>query len=235
MNTTIDYYNKHAESFADGTLSVDFSDVQDRFAELMPANARILDFGCGSGRDTLYFISKGFKVDAVDGSEELCRIASENTGIEVRRMLFSELNTNEVYDGIWACASILHLSKEELNDVFRRMLCAVKRGGYIYTSFKYGEAEGFRNGRYFTDLTEKTFAEFIKEFPDTESVDEWVTADVRPGRSDEKWLNIVLRKTNEKHENCNYDIPASHTMGEQSQRKENDCQEDCGEAEYVGR
>ena len=195
MNTTIEYYENNAESFSQGTLNVDFSDVQDRFASLMPDGAFVLDFGCGSGRDTKYFLGRGFKVDAIDGSENLCKIASENTGIEVRNMLFSELDADEIYDGIWACSSILHLPKEELRDVFGRMIRAVKKGGYIYTSFKYGEAEGIRKGRYFTDFTEETFREFIREMPETEVIDEWLSADVRPGRSEEKWLNIILKKT----------------------------------------
>ena len=195
MNTTIEYYENNAESFSQGTLNVDFSDVQDRFASLMPDGAFVLDFGCGSGRDTKYFLGRGFKVDAIDGSENLCKIASENTGIEVRNMLFSELDADEIYDGIWACSSILHLPKEELRDVFGRMIRALKIGGYIYTSFKYGEAEGLRKGRYFTDFTEKTFREFIREKPEMEVTDEWISADVRPGRSEEKWLNIILKKT----------------------------------------
>lgn len=194
MNTTIEYYENNAESFSQGTLNVDFSDVQDRFASLMPDGAFVLDFGCGSGRDTKYFLGRGFKVDAIDGSENLCKIASENTGIEVRNMLFSELDADEFYDGIWACASILHLPKEELRDVFGRMIRAVKKGGYIYTSFKYGEAEGIRKRRYFTDFTEETFREFIREIPEMEIIDEWVSADVRPGRSEEKWLNVILKK-----------------------------------------
>ena len=194
MNTTIEYYENNAESFSQATLNVDFSDVQDRFASLIPEGAFILDFGCGSGRDTKYFLGRGFKVDAIDGSENLCKIASENTGIEVRNMLFSELDAGELYDGIWACSSILHLPKVELRDVFRRMIRALKKGGYIYTSFKYGEAEGLRKGRYFTDFTEETFREFIREMPETEVIDEWLSADVRPGRNEEKWLNIILKK-----------------------------------------
>ena len=160
----------------------------------MPEGARVLDFGCGSGRDTKYFLNKGFLVDATDGSEELCRIARELTGIPVRQMLFSELDAVGVYDGIWACSSILHCPKEELKDVIRKMIRAVKDGGVIYTSFKYGDFEGERNGRYFTNFTTDSFHEFVREFPELSVEQEWVSADVRPGRGDEKWLNLILRK-----------------------------------------
>lgn len=130
----------------------------------------------------------------MDGSESLCAIASENTGVPVKQMLFSELDAKEVYDGIWACSSILHLPKEELKDVFGKMLRAVRSGGYIYTSFKYGDFEGYRNERYFTDFTEESFAGFISAFPEIKIVEEWASADVRPGRGDERWLNLILQK-----------------------------------------
>lgn len=75
MNETIDYYNQNADAFAFGTVNVVFTEVQDKYLSYLPSGAYILDFGCGSGRDTKYFLSKGHKVDATDGSEELCKIA----------------------------------------------------------------------------------------------------------------------------------------------------------------
>ena len=96
--------------FAHDTENVVFTDVQVRFLNKLQQGANILDFGCGSGRDTRFFLEKGYSVDAIDGSAELCRLASKNTGINVRHMFFSELNEIEKYDGIWACASILHMS-----------------------------------------------------------------------------------------------------------------------------
>ena len=145
-NKTLDYYNKNASGFAETTIDVDFYDTQKHFQELLPEHGYILDFGCGSGRDTKYFSSQNFKVDAIDGSGELCRIASDYTGIKVKKMLFKELEEIEKYDGIWACSSILHLSKNELKAVFGKMIKALKRDGIIYTSFKYGDFEGERNG-----------------------------------------------------------------------------------------
>lgn len=194
-NNTIDYYENNATSFADGTMDVQFTDIQNRFLSLLPQDGYILDFGCGSGRDTKYFITKGYKVDATDGSEKLCEIASKNTGIDVKHMLFSELDADAKYDGIWTCASILHVPKEELKAVFEKMLKAVKPGGYIYTSFKYGEHEGYRKDRYFTDFTSETFRVFAKDFPEILIIDEWISADVRPDRGNEKWLNIILQRS----------------------------------------
>ena len=190
---TLEYYNENAEAFVAGTVSVDFKQTQDRFLEKLNKGAYILDFGCGSGRDTKYFLSQGYKVDAVDGSGELCRIASEYTGIEVKHSRFQELCEQQKYDGIWACSSILHLSKEELKVVLGKMAVALKENGVIYTSFKYSEYEGERNGRYFTDFTIETFTEFIKEIDCLRIKEYWITGDVRPGRGEERWLNLLLQ------------------------------------------
>lgn len=154
----------------------------------------ILDFGCGSGRDTKCFLREGYQVDAVDGSKELCKMASEYTGLEVKNMFFQELSEVNKYDGIWACSSILHVTPSELEDVMTKMITALKDGGVIYTSFKYGTFSGERNGRYFTDMTEETFADLLNRTGDLEIEEQWITSDVRPGRGEEKWLNLILRK-----------------------------------------
>ena len=193
-NNTLNYYNTNATSFVSSTRSVDFTQTQDKFLHLLPSTASILDFGCGSGRDTKNFLDVGMQVDAMDGSEELCRLASEYTGIPVRQMLFEELDAKAQYDGIWACSSILHLSKEALKDVLKKMIAALKEYGIIYTSFKYGTFEGERNGRFFTDFTEETFREFVADVDGTRIEEMWITGDVRPGRGDERWLNLILQK-----------------------------------------
>ena len=194
MDKTIEYYNQNADMFAQGTRLVDFTIVQERFRKMLPVGSRILDFGCGSGRDTKYFLEKGYQVAATDGSAELCRLAGSFTGIKVKEMLFQELDASGKYEGIWACSSILHLSKKELLPVIRKMCDALKDNGVIYTSFKYGDFEGERNGRYFTDFTEDTFDKFIKVIQELTIEEEWITSDVRPGRGEEKWLNLILRK-----------------------------------------
>lgn len=194
MLDTLTYYNQNAQSFTAATVSVDFTATQTRFTAHLPQGAAILDFGCGSGRDTKYFLSQGFQVEAIDGSEELCKLASEYTGIPVKHMLFQELDAVEQYDGIWACSSILHLSLEELEPVLEKMAKALKPQGIIYTSFKYGDFAGERNGRYFTDMTETSFAALMQNITSLTTEEQWITSDVRPGRGEEKWLNIILRK-----------------------------------------
>lgn len=194
INKTLEYYNEKSDLFAGDTVDLEFSSIQDSFLKYLEPGSLILDFGCGSGRDSRYFMSKGFKVEAIDGSEEMVKIASNVTGLPVKQMMFNELDENERYDGIFACASILHVPYNELPDIFTRLKKAVKKNGYIYVSFKYGEYEGYRNGRYFTDLNEERFTSLLEEVKGLTIIEETITSDARKGREDEKWLNVILRK-----------------------------------------
>lgn len=194
IENTIKYYNENIQKFVANTIDVTFDDTQNRFLNRLDKGAKILDFGCGAGRDTKYFLTQGYHVDAIDGSKELCRYASQFTGIKVNQMLFQELKEINQYDGIWACSSILHLNKATLEEVLNKMLTALKKEGIIYTSFKYGYFEGERNGRYFTDFTESEFIEYLKKIDGITLEEYWITSDVRPDRSDEKWLNLILQK-----------------------------------------
>ena len=109
-------------------------------------------------------------------------------------MLFTELDARDRYDGIWACASILHLSREELKSVLGRIENALKPGGVLYASFKYGEYEGLRAGRYFTDFTEETLTAFWQTAASMQIFDLWITKDARPEREEERWINLLARR-----------------------------------------
>lgn len=194
MNKTIDYYNENAQSFIEGTVAVDFSDIQNRFINKLKECSLILDFGCGSGRDTKFFLEKGFQVEAIDGSEELCKYASNYTGIKVKHMYFQQLSEIEKYDAIWACSSILHLPYDELVEVMKKIVIALKPNGLFYTSFKYGDFEGLRNGRYFINMNEKSIQQLLRKIEHLDIEELWITSDVRPNRGEEKWLNLFMRK-----------------------------------------
>ena len=158
---TLAYYDRNAGSFTSTTVDVEFTDIQDWFLRYLKPGALILDFGCGSGRDSRYFLSKGFRAEACDGSQEMVRAASKTAGIPVKKMLFEELDEVDRYDGIFACASILHVPLEGLPDILARMERALKDDGAIYVSFKYGTFEGERNGRFFTDMTMERLQECL--------------------------------------------------------------------------
>lgn len=194
QSDTIQYYENNAFQFIAGTIDADMEDARTRFLKELPQRAHILDLGCGSGRDTKAFLEAGYIVDAVDGSRELCRVASEYTGIPVKHMLFQDLDAESIYDGIWACASILHLPKPELLEVLEKIAAALKPEGILYISFKYGNFEGIRSGRYFTDFTEEMLEDFWSGLPSIQIIETWITQDVRPGREEERWINLLAER-----------------------------------------
>ncbi|SOC41445.1 class I SAM-dependent methyltransferase [Ureibacillus acetophenoni] len=193
-NKTINYYNQNASAFTSDTVAVDFDEKQNVLLKYLEPDVHILDFGCGSGRDSKAFLQKGYKVTAIDGSSELCKIASEYIGQEVQCMKFHELNEVEAFDAVWACASILHVPSTDLPQVIGNIERALKPGGYFYVSFKHGDFEGERNGRYFTNQTEQSLEELLEPFTQLELLETSVTPDVRVGRGDEMWLNGIVRK-----------------------------------------
>ena len=202
MDKTIEYYDQFAQDYVNTTQSVDFHLIQERFLSALNAafpevaakDIRILDFGCGSGRDSKYFLEQGYVVSALDGSEELCRYAASYAGIPVRNIRFEDFHEVNHYEGIWACASILHLPYKELTVVLSNIYEALAPGGVFYTSFKYGVGEKDRGSRHFTDMTEESFGELLNAVPGFRVIDEWTSGDVRPGREAEGWLNIILQK-----------------------------------------
>ena len=201
---TIEYYNNEANRFFESTVSVDFSKIQEQFLKYVKPGGRILDLGCGSGRDSRAFLERGYEVVAVDGSRELAKIAGAYIGQEVIVADFREFEPEGTFDGIWACASLLHLPKEEIAAVMRRMAAHLPEGGCFYASFKYGEFQGERNGRYFTDMTEESFKVLLREAPGLIIEELFTSGDVRTNRESEKWLNVLMRKSGKdsKESNC---------------------------------
>ena len=162
--STIDYYNANAQKYFDTTVGADMSKQYDLFLKYVRENGRILDFGCGSGRDSFNFKKMGFKVDAIDGSEELCKLAREKVGIDAKCMNFLDFEAHEEYDGIWACASLLHLKKPELIDVMKRLREGLVNDGYLYTSLKNGTGEEITpEGRYYLYLPKEEFLDLSSD------------------------------------------------------------------------
>ena len=201
---TLDYYNKEADVFFENTVSVDFSKIQEMFLKHIKPGGRILDLGCGSGRDSRAFLERGYEVVAVDGSRELAKIAGAYIGQEVIVADFREFEPEGTFDGIWACASLLHLPKGEIAAVMRQMAAHLAEGGCFYASFKYGEFQGERNGRHFTDMTEESFKVLLREAPGLIIEELFTSGDVRANRESEKWLNVLMRKSgrDSKDSNC---------------------------------
>lgn len=190
---TMDYYRQHADTFFSGTVDVDMASLYQPFVANLPAQARVLDAGCGSGRDSKAFASMGYAVEAFDASPEMVAMASEHSGLAVRQMRFDEVDAVSRYNGIWCCASLLHVPAAELPDAMQRLARALKPGGTWYVSFKYGEGEREKEGRRFTDLTEPGLTALVASLDDIAIKEIWKTEDKRPDR-DETWLNALLVK-----------------------------------------
>lgn len=192
MNQTILYYNTNAKTYCDDTFHADMSHCRNRFLSYLANGSFLLDAGCGSGRDSRYFMEQGFSVEAFDAAEEICRIAERNIGQAVACMQFRDITAQERYHGIWACASLLHVSGEELLSILQMLRQALKPQGILYASFKYGDSEVVREGRRFTNLTEIP-AKKLLEGAGFTVLECFLTPDVRPGRNRELWLNTISR------------------------------------------
>lgn len=188
----MDYYAINAKAFVESTLLVDMRPLYKRFLPLLPVRASILDAGCGSGRDTKYFIERGYQVTAFDASAEIAALAEKEIGRTVQVQRLQDIRYKYQFDGIWACASLLHVPAKELSDVFRRLACALRPNGVIYCSFKYGQGEYDKQGRRFTDMDEVGLQALVEGIGELSIKELWVTADCRPGRELDRWLNGIL-------------------------------------------
>ena len=196
MDSTIEYYEKNANTFFNESFEGDFSELYSRFLKHVPENGYILDFGCGSGRDSKAFIEKGYKVKAVDGSQELCNLASQFIKHKVECMRFDELDDIEEYDAIWACASIIHVDKNELPSILNKMVNALKKDGVMFISFKIGTGYEIKEGRYFNYIKKEDMEKMLSEIvPAVEIIDYFesgqLTKRVNIGVT---WCDFVIKK-----------------------------------------
>ena len=187
------YYDANADDFYNSTFDVDLSDIYKKFEQYLNTNNHILDAGCGSGRDSKYFLAQGYRVSAIDASQEMVKKAKELTGLDVKKMYFQEVVEIEVYDAIWTCASLLHVPKNDINEVMKKFTDALKVSGTWYISFKYGEDEREKDNRLFNDYTEVSLRELISKYPQLTILELWLTDDRRVDRTD-KWINIIVKK-----------------------------------------
>lgn len=193
-NRTLDFYNKQATQYVAETVDLDVSNIRNLFLNLIPEDSHILDLGCGSGRDSRFFLDHGYSVTAVDASDELAILASEFIGKTVENLSFQEIDFSETFDGIWACASLLHCPKSAMGGVMQRMIKALKTNGIIYMSFKYGTDERIDDrGRFFSDYTEADMSKLLAEYADLQIVE--IFTETKPLRSGfQTWLNVFARK-----------------------------------------
>jgi SAM-dependent methyltransferase len=193
MDHTDQYYERFAAEFFGSTVGVDMAPIHQRFLARLPARAHILDAGCGSGRDAKAFAEAGFQVTAFDASAELARLASTYCGFEVAVRRFEEVDDVDAFDGIWCCASLLHVPLAAMPATLDRLWRALRPGGTLYLSFKHGTGERSHGGRRFTDADEATLRQWIGRWPDVHQLDLWLTNDQRPDRT-ERWTNALATR-----------------------------------------
>ena len=187
------YYESNAERYAAETFSADMSEQYQRFLPLLKKGAKILDVGSGSGRDVCYFQRQGYQATALEPSKNLCR--------EIRKVFSGEIVCSDIqnyrpterYDGIWACASLIHLQEEEVLQFFERIDRYLNDDGIVYASGKSGISTGeVEDGRFFLEFTEQLVEKILTVNKQLQLEQLWYTEDVS-GRRGFRWLNVVLR------------------------------------------
>lgn len=198
----LDWYAHHAQDFIRHSAHLDLRELYQPFLEGLPASpqpAHILDFGCGPGRDALTFARLGYRLLALDPCATLLEhlkaqlSAEPKLQVEPRLGSLEALKPTDVFEGIWASASLLHFPRTELPQALLTLARHLRSGGLFYASFKQGDFEGLRQGRYFCDWKSKELAAVIHQIPELKLEREWQSPDLRPERR-ENWLNLYLRR-----------------------------------------
>jgi len=192
---SIEFYNVNAAEFFNNTVSADMTEASEEFLKYVKPEGKVLDAGCGSGRDSVFFLSKGLSVVSLDASDEMVRLSSELTGQKTIKTRFQDINFLEEFDGVWACASLLHVGRDEIYGVIDRIANSLKLQGIFYASFKYGDEEIIRDGRLFNSYNEETLKSLIEKQKNLTAIRVWKTQDVRPDRKDEFWINVLCKKS----------------------------------------
>lgn len=193
---SIDYYDRYAVPYYEETVELSMEEQLQRFVELLPESADVLDLGCGSGRDTVFLEEEGCVVTAMDGSERMCELASIHTGKDVLHLRAEDMEFDDVFHGIWACAILGHFTPGEVRKVMQKILYALKDDGILYFSVCKGDRNGNYNGRYYYDYDREALNHLLDSFSNIKVLDIWKTSDIRADKNS-RWFNVLLKKVKE--------------------------------------
>lgn len=191
---SIEYYNKYAAKIYEDTVDADMSEIMDEFMKYLQEGDTILDLGCGSGRDSLTLYELGYDVTPLDASAEMCKLAEIHTGLDVLQMTYEEMEFEDVFDGIWACGSLIHIPKSEMEAILIKLCDALSARGVLYISVRKGDFEGFRGERYFSDYTEDSLKAMVDKTGLFDTLKMWESEDNRSSHSGTRWVNMLARK-----------------------------------------
>ncbi len=190
---TLQFYNENAKEFFEHTVGLNFSAWQDPFLALLPPGGKILDAGCGSGRDSKRFLQMGHKVTAFDASPTMVERARTVTGLPVRLLRFQDVDFVCEFDGVWANASLLHVPKALILNALRPLVRALKPGGVFYASFRFGDQETYQDGRLFNNYNEEGFRAVAAQLAGVEILNMQISQDTRPEKREMIWLNVIMK------------------------------------------
>lgn len=193
--STTNFYETRAREYFDRTVSADLSVLYDTVLKRVRPGGRIVDAGCGSGRDLKIFRARGFDAVGIDASNALVKLASDFSGATCLPTRLEDVNFDRRFDAVWACASLLHLPKRKMLPVLRRLHKALVQGGVLFASVQVGEGEKLTpDGRFFAYYAPQEFAALLEQ--SDFSIDEaWITEDSLPGRSAIRWINVLARRS----------------------------------------
>jgi SAM-dependent methyltransferase len=195
ITDTQSFYEENAKSYFESTVAIDISGLRERFLTYIPTGGLILDAGSGSGRDTRAFRALGYEVEAFDASPALAELSTKLTGIQTQVRRFEDFNEQARFNGIWACASLLHVSEEDLPDALVRLNRALKSQGALYVSFKEGVGEcAIPDGRRFTNLTIQRLKLLLSSLTNVLIREIWSYTAQSSSKESEAWVNAIATK-----------------------------------------
>jgi SAM-dependent methyltransferase len=191
---TIDFYNQNSERYDKTTFSLKLEIPWIEFTSRVKPSGRILDVGCGSGRDMRHFIDLGYYVEGIEPSREMAKIARSRTGAIIHEIAAEQIDFNSQFDGVWACASLLHVDRSKMEETYNSIMRSLKRSGVFYFSLKSGVGIVRKeDGRLFANYSSNEIEELVAARSDAKSFVSWESSDAL-NTINTKWLNFIVVK-----------------------------------------
>ncbi|MBD2058117.1 class I SAM-dependent methyltransferase [Oculatella sp. FACHB-28] len=191
---SVDFYETNGQDYYQSTVYIDMNELYIPFLSRLPKGGHILDAGCGSGRDSKAFLEQGYSVTAIDASMVMVELSSRLIGQPTLHLKFQELRFDSAFDGIWACASLLHVPLNQINGGMQRLTTALKVGGIFYMSFKLGDGVRMDGDRLFVDYNEDSLRRLLSHHQCLQLKRMWRTDDKKLGCLRDCWLNALASK-----------------------------------------